>query len=60
MREGIDEITPVGHFSNVAYAKRQMGIDWMNGRELTQAIPPAYTELIGAHLLAFLQNGRKL
>lgn len=28
-----------------------MGIDWMNRYELTQAIPPAYTEFIGRHLL---------
>jgi DNA (cytosine-5)-methyltransferase 1 len=28
-----------------------MGIDWMNGRELSQAIPPAYTEFIGLQLL---------
>lgn len=33
-------------------AKRQaMGIDWMSGNELNQAIPPAYTQWIGERLL---------
>lgn len=31
-----------------------MGIDWMTGEELTQAIPPAYTRYIGAQLLEHL------
>jgi DNA (cytosine-5)-methyltransferase 1 len=29
-----------------------MGIDWMTGDELSQAIPPAYTQFIGEQLLA--------
>ena len=29
-----------------------MGIDWMEWHELNEAIPPAYTELIGTQLLA--------
>ena len=32
-----------------------MGIDWMTGNELSQAIPPAYTEWIGKQLLASLK-----
>ena len=29
-----------------------IGIDWMNGNELSQAIPPAYTVFIGKQLLS--------
>lgn len=29
-----------------------MGMDWSTLRELSEAIPPAYTEHVGAHLLA--------
>lgn len=33
-----------------------MGIDWMTHAELTQAIPPAYTEHIGGFLLAEIKQ----
>lgn len=39
-------------FGSTADWKRAMGIDWMTGKELAQAIPPAYTEYIGHHLMA--------
>jgi DNA (cytosine-5)-methyltransferase 1 len=35
-----------------------MGIDWMTRSELTQAVPPAYTEYIGAQLLAAVRGAR--
>lgn len=34
-----------------------MGIDWMRGEEIKQAIPPAYTEHIGRQLLDTLKAG---
>ncbi len=35
-----------------------MGIDWMIGKELSQAIPPAYTEFIGGRLMAVVNAER--
>jgi DNA (cytosine-5)-methyltransferase 1 len=35
-----------------------MGIDWMTLPELSEAIPPAYTRLIGEQLLAHVQQER--
>jgi DNA (cytosine-5)-methyltransferase 1 len=35
--------------------RRAMGIDWMEWHELTEAIPPAYTEFIGVQLLLALE-----
>lgn len=32
-----------------------MGIDWMSGNELCEAIPPAYTRFIGEQLLSHIQ-----
>jgi DNA (cytosine-5)-methyltransferase 1 len=33
-----------------------MGIDWMDPHELTQAIPPAYTEWLGGQMLAAMEE----
>lgn len=48
--------TVAGHGGNskdcrLSTWKRAMGIDWMIKEELTQAIPPAYTEYIGKYLM---------
>jgi DNA (cytosine-5)-methyltransferase 1 len=45
----------VGHFSGVPQAREAMGIDWMVRDELSEAIPPAYTEWVGAQLIAALR-----
>jgi len=37
-------------------AAEAMQIDWMKRDEMSQAIPPAYTEWVGRHLLAYLQK----
>ena len=41
---------------SVAEARQAMGIGWMTGKEISEAIPPAYTEWIGRHLLQYLET----
>jgi len=47
------QVTGGGNCS-IAAAKDAMGITWMNKGELNEAIPPAYTKLIGAQLMEYL------
>lgn len=44
-----------GHVAPVAHAREVMGIDWTTRDELAEAIPPAYTEYVGRHLMRLLQ-----
>lgn len=59
VREG-DVIQVVGHFSNVPYARKAMGIQWMTQKELAQAIPPAYTEFLGHQLMAAIDRQEEM
>lgn len=50
-----DEIhQPVGNFTDVDRARRDMEMPWATRDGLREAIPPAYTESIGAALMASL------
>ncbi len=44
-----------GYTPHVAKRRELMGIDWMTLGSLNEAIPPAYTEHVGASLLAALR-----
>ena len=44
----------VGHAAGFELAKQAMGIDWMKREELTQAVPPAYTQYVGIALMKAL------
>jgi len=49
-----DGTRPRGSKGSADEARAVMGIDWMNRRELSQAIPPMYTELVGSQLMGAL------
>lgn len=48
------EVRRGGYTPKVHVRRELMGIDWMSGDDLSQAIPPAYTEHLGAQLLAYV------
>ena len=59
-QHGSEIVSVFGHgghvYHGVAEWREVMGIDWMIRDELSQAIPPAYTEFLGKRLLAVLED----
>jgi len=41
-------------YPSIAECRKAMGIDWMKGKPLMQAIPPAYSEYIGKAYISFI------
>ena len=49
-----ESVQVIGHFSDVNAGREAMGIDWMSRDEMSEAIPPAYTEFIAGQLVQYL------
>ena len=45
-----------GRKNKIAEGRKAMGIDWMTQAELSQAIPPAYTEYIGKRIMDIIRD----
>lgn len=54
--EHFDIMTVTGHNYILEHAKQAMGIDWMQQSEISQAIPPAYTEWIGKRIIEAIND----
>lgn len=48
-------VSVTGHITGVEFCRQAMDIDWMAGKGLSQAIPPAYTEYIGKQLISYIE-----
>lgn len=54
-----DKTMRVNRARTLREGQEAMGIDWMDWRPLTQAIPPAYSEFLGRAALAHIKPVRK-
>lgn len=52
--QGATAISVAGGIYLKADGETAMGIDWMTKKQLSQAIPPAYTEFIGRHMMKYI------
>ena len=48
-----------GYIPHTDVLKQLLGIDWMTKREMSQSIPPAFTEHIGKQLIEHINNARQ-
>jgi DNA (cytosine-5)-methyltransferase 1 len=53
VREG-EFYQAVGNFSNVSYARADMGVPWMNRDGIRECIPPAYAHFVGVAFRAVM------
>ena len=53
-----DKAMRVNRARTLAEGREAMGIDWMDWKHLTQAIPPAYSEFIGRAAIAHIEAER--
>ena len=51
LMDGFSLVTVVGHEFIVSEGRGALGIAWMTGKELSQAIPPAYTKWLGEWMI---------
>lgn len=54
--DGVGLLTVVGNDYLADEGRAAMGIDWMVREELSESIPPAYTEFIGREIMCYLEN----